>query len=147
LPAYLCLGAIGVALAFIDLDCHRLPDRLTLPAYPIGVALLAVAALAGHDGRALLRALVCMVGLFAFYYVLALVYPAGMGFGDVKLAGVLGLYLGWLGVDRVVVGTFLAFLVSAAVGLGLVLARRATMKSHLPFGPFMLLGALLAVLS
>jgi leader peptidase (prepilin peptidase)/N-methyltransferase len=146
LPAYLYLGAVGVALAFIDLACHRLPDALTLPSYPIALGLLALAALPDGDWPALLRALSAMVVLFGTYFLLAAIYPAGMGFGDVKLSGLLGLYLGWLGWEPVLIGTFLAFLTSAVVGLGLVIARRATLKSRLPFGPFMLLGALLAVL-
>jgi leader peptidase (prepilin peptidase)/N-methyltransferase len=146
LPAYLYLGVVGVALAVIDLDCRRLPDSLTLPSYVIGGALLGVAALARSDGGAAVRAFAGMAVLFAVFYALALIHPAGMGFGDVKLAGVLGLYLGWLGWDHLLLGAFLAFLFSALSGLVLVAARRATLKSALPFGPFLLGGALTAVL-
>jgi len=146
LPAYLYLGAVGVALAIIDLQCRRLPDSLTLPSYAVGIALLGLAALAARDADAALRALGGMAGLFAFYFLLALVNPAGMGYGDVKLSGVLGLYLGWLGWGEVLLGTFLAFLLSALTGLGMIAAGRATLKSALPFGPFMLAGALFAVL-
>jgi len=146
LPAYLYLGAVGVALAIIDLQCRRLPDSLTLPSYAVGIALLGLAALAARDADAALRALGGMAGLFAFYFLLALVNPAGMGYGDVKLSGVLGLYLGWLGWGEVLLGTFLAFLLSALTGLGMIAVGRATLKSALPFGPFMLAGALFAVL-
>jgi len=146
LPAYLYLGAVGLALAMIDLDCRRLPNSLTLPSYAVGVATLGVAALATRNGEAALRALGGMVVLFGVYYLLALIHPAGMGYGDVKLSGVLGLYLGWLGWGELVVGTVLAFLLSAIAGVGLIVAGRATLKSALPFGPFMLAGALLAVL-
>jgi len=149
LPAFLYLGAVGVALAVIDLDCHRLPDRLTLPSYPIGIALLGLAAIAHGAAGPLLRGLVAMVALFAFYYLLALIrlrgHPRGMGFGDVKLAGVLGLYLGWLGWGQLLLGAFLGFLASALAGIGMMLAGRATLKSRLPFGPFMLGGALAAI--
>jgi len=145
LPAFLYLGAVGVSLAYIDLDCRRLPNQLTLPSYPIGIALLGVAATAGRDATPLLRGLGGMVALFAFYYLLALIHPRGMGFGDVKLAGVLGLFLGWLGWGHLLLGTFLGFLASGAVGLALVATGRATLKSKLPFGPFMLLGALVAI--
>jgi leader peptidase (prepilin peptidase) / N-methyltransferase len=146
LPAFLYLGAVGVALAVIDLDCRRLPNSLTLPSYAIGGVLLGAAALIRRDDAAALRAAAGMVVLFAVFYLLALIHPAGMGFGDVKLAGVLGLYLGWLGWTEVLLGVFLAFLLSAVVGLVMVAARRATLKSTLPFGPFLLAGALLAVL-
>jgi leader peptidase (prepilin peptidase)/N-methyltransferase len=146
LPAYLYLGAAGVALAVIDLDCRRLPDSLTLPSYAVGIALLGLAALSRRDGGALLRAIAAMAVLFAVFYLLALIHPKGMGFGDVKLAGVLGLYLGWLGWAHVLLGPFVAFLLSAVGGLGLIATGRATLKSALPFGPFLLAGALVAVL-
>jgi leader peptidase (prepilin peptidase)/N-methyltransferase len=145
LPAFLYLAAVGVALALIDLDVHRLPDALTLPSYVVGGALLLLPTVAsgtwGDYGRAWLGA----AALFVFYFVLVLVYPSGMGFGDVKLAGVLGLYLGWLGWGVLLVGGFLGFLLGAVVGGGLMLLRRAGRKTKIPFGPFMLLGALLAI--
>jgi len=147
LPAFLYLGAVGVALAAIDLIHHRLPNALTLPSYLIGAVLLAAAALVKGEPGPLLRALAGMVVLYAFYYLLMLIYPAGMGFGDVKLAGILGLYLGWLGWIEVVVGGFLGFVIGAFAGLGLMAVRRAGRKSALPFGPAMLLGALVAILA
>lgn len=146
LPAFLHLGAIGVALALIDLDVKRLPNAIVLPSYPVAAVLLGVAAVAQHDLGAYVRALVGMAALFGFYFLLVFIYPAGMGFGDVKLAGVLGLYLGWLGWEEVITGGFLGFLFGGVVGVGLMMARRAGRKSQIPFGPFMLAGALVAVL-
>jgi leader peptidase (prepilin peptidase)/N-methyltransferase len=146
LPAFLYLGAVGVALAMIDIDVKRLPNAIVLPSYLVAAALLTVAAAVDGRWEDLLRAGLGMVALYAFYFLLALVYPAGMGFGDVKLAGVLGLYLGWLGWAEVVTGGFLGFLFGGVVGGGLVLVRRAGRKSMLPFGPFMLAGALVAIL-
>jgi leader peptidase (prepilin peptidase)/N-methyltransferase len=145
LPAYLYLGAVGVALALIDLDTKRLPNVLVLPSYPVGIGLLAIAAGVNGTWDDFVRALLGMVALYGFYFVLVLAVPKGMGFGDVKLAGVLGLYLGWLGWGEVIAGGFLGFLVGGVVGIGLMLVRRAGRKSQIPFGPFMLLGALLAV--
>lgn len=146
LPAYLYLAAIGVALAMIDLDVKRLPDPLTLPSYVVGgLLLLLPAALDGQwgdYGRAWLAAL----ALFAFYFVLVLVYPRGMGFGDVKLAGVVGLYLGFLGWGVLVVGAFLGFAIGAVVSIGLMVLGRAGRKSKVPFGPYMLVGALIGIL-
>jgi leader peptidase (prepilin peptidase)/N-methyltransferase len=146
LPAYLYLGAVGVALALIDLDTRRLPNSLTLPSYAVGGVLLGIAALVEGDPSAWLRGLGGMAALFAFYFLLAFLYPAGMGFGDVKLAGVLGLYLAYQSWGTLVVGGFLGFLLGALVGGGLMLARRAGRKSTIPFGPFMLVGALLGLL-
>ena len=145
LPAFLYLAAVGVALALIDLDHKRLPDALTLPSYPVAVALLAVAALLGSDGS-WVRALLGGLAMFAVYFVLCFAYPAGMGFGDVKLSGVLGLHLGWIGWGAWCVGLFLGFLLGALFGLGLIVARRGGRKTAVPFGPFMLAGALAAVL-
>lgn len=146
LPAFLFLGAIGVALALIDLDVKRLPNAIVLPSYPVSAALLGVGAIAQHDAGAYIRAVLGMAALFGFYFLLVFIYPAGMGFGDVKLAGVLGLYLGWLGWEEVITGGFLGFLFGGVVGVGLMMARRAGRKSQIPFGPFMLAGALVAVL-
>ena len=146
LPAFLYLGAIGVALALIDIDVKRLPDVIVLPSYVVAVVLLGVAALVDGAGDDALRAAVGMVALYVFYFGLALIYPAGMGFGDVKLAGVLGLYLGWLGWAELVSGAFLGFLYGGVIGLALMALRRAGRKSKIPFGPFMLAGAYTAIL-
>ena len=84
--------------------------------------------------------------LWLFYFVLRLIHPPGMGFGDVKLAGVLGLYLGYLGWSHVFAGTFAAFLLGGLWSLGILIARRGTLRSAIPFGPFMLAGAAAAML-
>ncbi|HWB65322.1 MAG TPA: prepilin peptidase [Mycobacteriales bacterium] len=145
LPAYLYLAAVGIGLALIDLDVQRLPDALTLPSYPVGLGLLAIAAgVTGHFDH-LGRAAIAMAILFGFYGLLWFVYPSGMGLGDVKLAGVLGLYLGWLGWAQLVVGAFAAFVVGAVVSLGLVVFSGAGRKTRVPFGPFMLVGVLIGI--
>ena len=141
LPAFLYLAAISIALALIDIDVHRLPNAIVLPSYAVGAMLLAVPSLIDGDYGQLLRAGIGMAALYALYFVLVLVYPAGMGFGDVKLAGVLGMYLAWLGWAQLSVGAFLAFLVGGVFGLLLMAVGRAGRKSKIPFGPFMLLGA------
>lgn len=145
LPAYLYLAAIAVALSLIDLDVHRLPDVIVLPSYGVALVLLGLAA--GFDGTwdQLLRGVLAGAALFAFYFLLVLVYPSGMGFGDVKLAGVLGLYLGWVSWGAVVLGTFAAFLLGAIVGIGVMVAGKGGRKAKIPFGPFMFLGAGLAL--
>lgn len=146
LVAYLYLAAVGLALALIDLDCKRLPDALTLPSYPVAGTLLATAALLGSDSGDLLTALLGGLAMFGLYFALCFAYPAGMGFGDVKLAGVLGMYLGWLGWGPWAVGLFLGFFLGGAFGIGLILVKRGGRKTAVPFGPFMLLGVLIAVL-
>ena len=97
-PAFCYLAAISIALALIDVEVHRLPDAIVLPSYPIALVLLAIPTVADREwDRRLVPTLVGGLALWLFYFVLVLIYPAGMGFGDVKLAGVLGLYLGWRG--------------------------------------------------
>ena len=146
LPAYLYLGAIGVALAFIDLDTKRLPDVLTLPSYAVALVLLGVAAAVDGTWDSLLRAVLGGLALGAFYFALWFVYPSGMGFGDVKFAGVLGIYLGWISWGTVALGAFTGFLLGGVVGAFMLATKRATRKTGIPFGPFMILGALLAIL-
>lgn len=146
LPAYLYLAAVGVALALIDLDVKRLPDVLTLPSMAVAAVSLTVAAVASDDTAALLRSAIGAAALGGFYFVVWFAYPAGMGFGDVKLAPTLGAYLGWLSYGVLVAGAFLGFLYGGLIGVGIVLFADGGRKTKIPFGPFMLLGALTAVL-
>jgi leader peptidase (prepilin peptidase)/N-methyltransferase len=145
LPAYLYLAAVSVALALIDVDVQRLPNVIVLPSYLVGALLLLPAAVAGGDWRHAARGLAAMAALWALYFAIAFAYPGGMGFGDVKLAGLLGLYLGWLGWSSVLVGAFAGFLLGGLTGVALLLTRRAGRKSAIPFGPYMLAGAMLAL--
>lgn len=146
LPAYLYLMAVGVSLALIDLDTKRLPDVLTLPSYIVAGVLLAGAAIFGSDSGDLLRAGLGAAAMYAFYFALCFAYPAGMGFGDVKLAGVLGAYTAWIGWGAWAAGLFGGFLLGGVWGIGLIITKRGGRKSKVPFGPFMLIGVLLAVL-
>ncbi|HEY8651872.1 MAG TPA: prepilin peptidase [Dermatophilaceae bacterium] len=148
LPAYLYLGAIGAALTLIDLDVHRLPDLIVLPSYPIAFVLLLVPTVVSSDWGALLRGVLAGLALYVGYLVLALVSPGGggLGFGDVKLAGVLGLLLGWVGWGPAIVSVLAAFVIGGFIALILLLARRATRSSSIAFGPSMILGAWVALM-
>ncbi len=141
LVAFLYVAAVAVALAAIDLDTHTLPNVIVLPAYIVGGLLLLTAAVLSGDFEPFFRALLGAGILFVAYLIMAIAYPGGMGLGDVKLAGVLGLYLGWLGWGSLAVGAFAAFLFGGLFSVALVVSRRATRKSGIPFGPWMLLGA------
>ena len=111
-----------------------------LAAMMVLAGLVAAAALSG-DWGALGRAIAAGAALLAFYLVLALINPSGLGLGDVKLSGVLGMFLGWLGWPAVLAGTLAAFALNAAVALALLAARRVGAKSGIAFGPAMVLGA------
>jgi leader peptidase (prepilin peptidase)/N-methyltransferase len=146
LPAYLYLAGAGIALAAIDLDTMRLPDVIVLPSYGVGGGLLGLASLLEHDLGSAVRMVGGAAALWVFYAVIRLVKPSGMGWGDVKLSGVLGGYLAWLSWGALAVGGFAAFLIGGLAGVALMLLGRAGRKSRIPFGPYMLVGALVGVL-
>ena len=145
LSAYLFLAAAGVLLAVVDLQHHLLPNRVVVPSIGIGAMLLLLAALPDRDWEALLRALLGAAVLFLVFLVLALISPRGLGMGDVKLAGLIGLYLGWIGWGAVVVGASAGFVIQALLALVLLAGRRIGLRGELPFGPAMLLGAAVAI--
>lgn len=144
--AYLYFAAISIALALIDLDTRRLPNSIVLPSYVVVAVLFILACVLGADWGMLLRAAIGGAALYLFYFLLRVVRPAGMGGGDVKLAGVVGAYLAWLGWGVLIVGAFGAFLIGGVVGIALIAARRAGRKTAIPFGPFMLIGAWVGIL-
>jgi len=141
LAALLTAMAGSVALTLIDLDTHRLPNRIVLPAYPVLLVLLTLSSVLTGEWGALLRGLVGMAVLGGVYLLLALAVPRGMGLGDVKLAGVLGLVLAYLGWGPLAVGAFAGFLLGGTFGIVLLVVGRARRSTGIPFGPWMLLGA------
>ena len=143
--SFLYLAAITIALALIDLDVHKLPNVIVVPAYAVSAALFAAASVLSGDFGPLIGSGIAMAGLFLAYLVMALVYPGGMGLGDVKLAGVLGIYLGWAGWGAVAVGAFSAFLLAGVFSIILIATKRAGRKSGIPFGPWMFAGAWLGI--
>jgi leader peptidase (prepilin peptidase) / N-methyltransferase len=145
LPAYLYFSAIGIALTMIDIDHKRLPNAIVLPSQAVVAVLLTVATLASGDWWALARAGIGAGSLFLCYLALALIYPAGMGFGDVKLAFILGGVLAYLSWEAFGVGAFAGFLLGALGGIVLLATGRGTRKSTIPYGPYMIAGALLAI--
>ncbi|MGW6286254.1 prepilin peptidase [Streptomyces sp. NPDC055107] len=146
LIGWLALAPVAVLLAVVDRRVHRLPDPLTLPLAAAAVLLLGGAALLpGHAGS-WTSGLLGGLALGGFYFLLFLINPNGMGFGDVKLALALGVALGWYGWTVLFVGGFAGFLFGAAYGLGLVVLRRAGRRTGIPFGPFMIGGALTGLL-
>jgi len=145
LPVLLAVAAVGVPLAFVDLACLRLPDPLVGTAAALAAGGLGLVAVttgdAGTAPRALAAGLACLIG----YVLLALLPAARLGFGDVKLAGVLGLPLGWLGWDTLLCGVLAAHLIGGVVAVALLVSGRVSRRAALPFGPALLAGALVAV--
>jgi leader peptidase (prepilin peptidase) / N-methyltransferase len=146
LPAFLAVAAGLVALSAIDLEHFLLPNRIVYPLALATLALLTLAALGDGAWDALGRAVLGGVAGMLTLGVLHLASPRSMGFGDVKLAFVLGLALGWLGWGELALGLFCGFLAGALVGVVLIALRRRGRKDHLPFGPFLAFGTLVALL-
>lgn len=144
--AFAFLGVLGVALVAIDVAVQRLPDRLVLPAYPAMIALLGVAAAVHQEGGMLLRALLGGLSMGGAFLLLALLRTGWLGGGDIKTAGLVGIALGWLGWPAVVLGASLGFVLMAVTSLVLLALRRITLKDSIPFGPFLLGGALVTAL-
>ena len=143
--AFAWAGGAAVVLTSVDLLAHRLPDRVTYPSYGICALAFAVDAAVLDAWGPLLRALLAAAAAFAVAAAAAAVSPEGLGFGDVKLLGLLGLVLGWAGWGVLLAGVFLGLVAGAVVSLVLLAGRRAGWRTALPFGPPLLAGAVLAL--
>ncbi len=141
------LTAFLIALSAIDLDTFLLPKKLVWPAFFSGVVLLGVAAAVRGDERSAIEAGAGAALGFGALFAVHLISPRGMGFGDVRLAAVLGLHLGYLELPLVGVGLFLAFLLASVIGIGLLVTGRKGRKDRVPFGPFLAAGAGLAIVA
>jgi leader peptidase (prepilin peptidase)/N-methyltransferase len=151
LPAFLIWGSVLVAQSWIDIREHRLPREITYTGLVLGVAALTIAAIViGEPERiwmAGLGALIALGIIGAIYYGSNSYYgkDVAFGFGDVVLAPLLGLYLGWLNPGIVAPGLFFGFILGSLAAIPAMLAKKADAKTQLPFGPFLALGAIVAV--
>lgn len=141
LAAYLWFAAASIALALIDIDFQRLPNRIVLPSTVVVIVLLSLAAIVQLDLTRLVSTLGGAAAMFALYLVIMLVYPQGIGGGDVKLAPMIGAALGYVGWSELAAGAFAGFVLGALWAVALIARRAGSRKTGLPFGPFMLLGA------
>ncbi len=145
LPALVALALFAAPLIVIDYEQHRLPNRLVYPAALSAAALLALAAAIRHGWPDYLRAVEAAAACYAVLFVLMFLAPRSLGWGDVRLGGVLGGYLGFLSWLSVYYGIFAGFLLGALVAAVLLATRRATLKTAVAFGPMLILGALLVL--
>ena len=143
LPAFVAFAIVATPLVVIDAQHHRLPNRLVVPGVVAAAVLLTGAAAVRADWPALARAVEAAVVLFVTFFLIAAISPGSMGFGDVKLVGLIGAYLGWLGWGAVIYGVFAGFVLGALMPLPLLATRRASLKTCIPFGPALIAGALL----
>ncbi|HET7684195.1 MAG TPA: A24 family peptidase [Marmoricola sp.] len=140
------LTPVGVALAVIDWQTTLLPTRLIAPSYVLTGVLVLLAAVLMQDRDVAIRGLVGWLAAFAFFLLLWFIYPRGMGYGDVRLSGVLGMVLGQVGYATLLVGIYAAFVIGGVGGL-LLSVLRIVDRKRFPFGPFMLVGAVIGVVA
>ncbi len=144
-PAYLVFFVCLVSISVIDFQRQIIPNYIVYPTIFASIPLLALAALLGGDwnrfGHALMGATLAFLALF----VIHIIQPSGMGFGDVRLAFVLGLFLGWINLTHVLTGLFLGVVLISVVGVLLALLRLKSLQEHIAFGPFLAAGSTLAV--
>jgi leader peptidase (prepilin peptidase)/N-methyltransferase len=146
LPAYLVLVSALLALSLIDFDTFLLPNRIVYPLSVALVVLFGLAALGDDAGTEYVRALLGGAAAFGFFLTVHLIVPRGMGFGDVKLSFSLGVALGWLSWGSVILGLFLGFFLGAVIGVILIATGLRSRRDHVPFGPFLAAGTVLAIL-
>jgi leader peptidase (prepilin peptidase) / N-methyltransferase len=146
LPAFLLFGAALLAISIIDLEHYIIPNRIVYPVGFASVPLLALAAGLEGEWWWFARALIGAACAFSALFVIHVASPRGMGFGDVRLSFVLGLYLGYLGALDVTFGLFLGFMYGAVIGVALMAFRKRGRRQHIPFGPFLAAGTLTIVL-
>lgn len=135
----------GLRLSVIDWRTHRLPDSIVLPSYPAAVVLLGSAAGFAGEWHRITGMLAGAAILWVGFGILHLLQRRGLGFGDVKLAGLLGLYLGFTGWSGLWWGPFIAIVLGGIWSLALVATRRAGLHSSIAFGPFLISGAAMAL--
>ena len=147
IPAFCLFFAALLAISAVDLELFIIPNRIVYPTLFAAVPLLVLASLVGDDLDALRTAAIGGVGAWLALFVIHLIQPRGMGFGDVRLSGVIGMYLGWISLAHVPLGLFLGFLLATLVSIPLLLMRKKGRKDPVPFGPFLAAGAVLATLA
>jgi leader peptidase (prepilin peptidase)/N-methyltransferase len=145
LPAYLIFLSSLLALSCIDLELLVLPKKIIYPSLTLVTLLLAVASGATHDWHRLLVGAICAAAWFVLFFLMNFASPRVLGFGDVRLAPLLGLALGWLGWRYAVLGFFAANVIGAVIGISLIAAQRLKREQPVPYGVFLSAGAALAI--
>ena len=146
LPGYLLLFASLLAISAIDLERYIIPNRIVYPTLFLAIPLMIAAAFAEGEPERIRTAAIGSLAAWFAMLVVHVVSPKGMGFGDVRLSAVIGLYLGWIELELVLLGMLLGFLLASVIGIGLMIAGRRGRKDAVPFGPFLAAGAVIAIL-
>jgi leader peptidase (prepilin peptidase)/N-methyltransferase len=146
LPAYCVFAATAVAISAIDIEHMRIPSAVVYATAALGAPLLVLASAGTHDWSALESAAIGGAGAFATFFALFYAVPKGIGFGDVRFAGLCGGFLGWLGYREVVAGFLISFVVAGVPAALLLAMHKVKRQTKIPFGPFLAAGTVIAVL-
>lgn len=146
LAPFALLGIALVAISAVDLERFLIPNRIVYPTLALVGPLLVVSSAVDHRWGSLARAAIAGAVGFSGFFVVHVVVPKGMGFGDVRLAGLVGLSTGWLGLGHAFVAFLAGFLLGALIGMVVMAATGGGRKTRIPFGPFLAAGAVVAVL-
>jgi leader peptidase (prepilin peptidase)/N-methyltransferase len=146
LPAYCVLAAAIVGISAIDVEHMRIPSTLVYSTAALGAPLLVLASAGTHRWSALLGALIGGAVAFAAFFTLFFAVPKGIGFGDVRLAGLCGGFLGWMGYREVIVGFLISFIVAGVPAAVLLAMHKVNRRTQIPFGPFLAAGTVITVL-
>ena len=145
LAPYAVFGLSMVAISAVDLERYIIPNRIVYPTLALLIPLFVISSAVDHRWGSLGRAAIAAAAAFSGFFVLHLAVPKGMGFGDVRLAGVIGLATGWLGLGHAFVGFFAGFVLGAVIGIAFVVATGGGRKTRIPFGPFLAAGAVFSI--
>ncbi|HUY63200.1 MAG TPA: A24 family peptidase [Acidimicrobiales bacterium] len=146
LAPFCVLGLALVAISAVDIERYMIPNRIVYPTLVALIPLLVLSSALDHRWGSLARAAIAGAVAFAGFFAVHLAVPKGMGFGDVRLSGVIGVATGWLGLGHAFVAFFAAFVLGAVIGIGVMAVTHGGRKTRIPFGPFMAAGAVVAVL-
>jgi len=145
-PAYCVVAASLVAISAIDVEHMRIPSAIVYTTVALGAPLLVLASAGTHRWSALLGALIGGAAAFAAFFALFVAVPKGIGFGDVRLAGLCGAFLGWIGYREVIAGFLLSFILAGVPAVVLLAMRKVQRRTQIPFGPFLAAGTVITVL-
>jgi leader peptidase (prepilin peptidase) / N-methyltransferase len=146
LAPYAVFALSMVAISAVDLERYIIPNRIVYPTLAMLVPLFVVSSAVDHQWGSLARAAIAAAVAFSGFFVLHVAVPKGMGFGDVRLAGVIGLATGWLGLGHAFVGFFAGFVLGAVIGIVFVVTTGGGRKTRIPFGPFLAAGAVFSII-
>ena len=142
---WIVLISVGVPLSIMDIISRRLPNVLTSALFVLSAIIISISGIVDHASSRVISSFIDSLVLSISFLIVSFATRGGMGMGDVKLSAGIGLIAGFYGTQTLFLSTFLSFILGALVGVALLLLRKGNLKTTLPFGPFMIIGQLVAM--